>query len=546
MSVKHFFILLSLLTAALGARAQSAGNDTVLKGSTIEVIQSYKPEVKQAPKPEWIPQLPPADTTHPALNLEVPQQTLYYTYSSQPLRPLALGKDAPLPLFQSYVKAGGGNLGTIFLDAGTDALSGKDYETDFHLHHISQKGSIQNEKTALSGIEADGLYHTDNNDWHAGIQAERNQYYYYGYDHIKYDFPADSVKQVYTTVRATVDMKNKADSSDKLLYHPAITASLYDAKLNTSETSIGLNAPFTYRMDTSIDMLCNFTGVITDYKTKVWSTYNNFAQLAPGIALHHGPMSGHALLGLALGSDGRGYILPDVLAAFTLPDTRYIVSAGWQASLRRNTFEELSTENPYVLNNYNVIEQTRKDEVFLGLSGAVLDHFIFSVRGSWWHFNNLPTYLNDTGDQKQFYIVYDNVKALSFHAAARYTDANIWSVGATGDFYRYYNGTQLYVWQEPSVKIKGDFTINPSAKFMVTAYIALLSGLHARDISGNAVNMKPIADIGCNGEYQIIRRLSAFLQVNNLLNDKYQRWYGPGNGYQSYGLNIYGGLRLKF
>ena len=93
MSVKHFFILI-LLTAALGARAQRVSpSDTVLKGSTIEVIQSYKPEVKRAPKPEWVPQLPPADTTHPTLNLEVPQQTLYYTYSSQPLRPLALGKD---------------------------------------------------------------------------------------------------------------------------------------------------------------------------------------------------------------------------------------------------------------------------------------------------------------------------------------------------------------------------------------------------------------------------------------------------------------------
>src|ERR1700733_5748255 len=107
MSVKHFFILSSFLIAASGARAQSAGSDTVLKGSTIEVLQAYKPEVKQAPKPEWIPQLPPPDTTHPVLNIEVPQQTLYYSYSSEPLRPLALGKDMPAPPYQSYIKAGG-------------------------------------------------------------------------------------------------------------------------------------------------------------------------------------------------------------------------------------------------------------------------------------------------------------------------------------------------------------------------------------------------------------------------------------------------------
>ena len=198
-----------------------------------------------------------------------------------------------------------------------------------------------------------------------------------------------------------------------------------------------------------------------------------------------------------------------------------------------------------MVTNY-FIAQTRKDEVFLGISGTVLGHLVFNARGSWWNFNNLPTYLNDTGDQKQFYIAYDNVKALSFHGSLRYTDANIWSIGATGDFYKYYNGTQQYVWQQPNTTIKADFTINPSPRFMVTAYIAVLSGMHARDTSYNVVNMKPIADLGANAEYQVIHRLSVFLQINNLLDDKYERWYGPGNGYQSYGLNIYGGVRLKF
>ena len=541
MSVKHCFILSCCLIAASGARAQSAANDTVLRGSTIEVIQSYKPEVKQAPKPEWIPQLPPADTTHPALNLDVPQQTLYYTYSSQPLRPLALGKETPVTPFPSYVKAGYGNLSTIFADLGTSALAGDNYETDFHAHHISQKGTIQNEKTALSGLEADGTYHTDNNDWHAGIQAERNQYYYYGYDHKIYDFPTDSIKQVYTTVRATIDLKNKTDSTDKLSYHPAITGSLYDAKLNTSETTIGINIPATYKLDSSLDLTCSLTGIITDYKTNVWASYNNFAQLAPGLSLHHGPMSGHVILGLALAANGNGYILPDVLAEYSLPDTKCVLSLGWQSALRRNTYEELSTENPYVLNLYN-INQTRKDEVFFNIRGNEGEHFIFSGRASWWNFSNLPTFLNDTGDQKQFYVVYDNVKALSAQLGVRYTQANTWSIGATTDYYKYYSGSQQYVWQEPNVKLKGDVTINPSPKFIVTAYIALLSGIHARDTVGNIVTLKPIAEIGGYAEYQIIPRLSAFVQLNNLLNDKYQRWLG----YQAYGINVYGGIRLKF
>ena len=87
--------------------------------------------------------------------------------------------------------------------------------------------------------------------------------------------------------------------------------------------------------------------------------------------------------------------------------------------------------------------------------------------------------------------------------------------------------------------------MNVSKKFVARTYFALLSGIHARDTLGppaRIVTLQPIADLGVSAEYSIISRLSAFAELDNLLNDKYQRWYG----YQAYGLNIYGGLRLKF
>jgi outer membrane receptor protein involved in Fe transport len=79
-------------------------------------------------------------------------------------------------------------------------------------------------------------------------------------------------------------------------------------------------------------------------------------------------------------------------------------------------------------------------------------------------------------------------------------------------------------------------------KLDVTAYGNVLGGIHARDVKGNAVTLKTIADLGVGAEYRLIPRLSAFVQFNNLLNSKYQRWMG----YQVYGFNVYGGLRLKF
>lgn len=535
-----FFILFAAAYTANGQGTKPA-HDTLLKGgNTIEVLQKYKPQVKQAPKPEWMPGLPPADTSHAAMSYDVPQQTLYYTYSSLPLRPLALGKDVtPLP-FANYVKAGGGNLSTLFLDAGIGGIKGENYESAIHLHHLSQKGAIKYQQSSQSGLEADAVLHREYNDWHAALSGERNQYYYYGYNHSLYDFVSDDVKQAYTAIRASVDMQNKLDSDDHMYYHPAINLTSYNARFNTSEITLGLNAPVTYNIDSSLDAYVALSGAFTNYKSDTYSTNNNFIEVLPGMKYHKGRISGHLLLGLALGKGSTGYFLPDVMAGYRLPGDRFIVSAGWQSTLRQNTYEQMTMENPYMTSSYWVL-QTRRREAFVNVLGSTGDHLSFSGRVSMWSYNDLPTFLNDTGDQKRLYVHYLDVNAVSFHIAARYAMANEWSAGLSADIFSFSGSTQK-VWHQPTMKIKGDFAINPTPKLTVTAYLALLGGMQARDLAGNTVTLKMNTDIGCNAEYRFIKRLSAFVQVDNILNQKYQRWYG----YQSYGINIYGGLRLKF
>jgi len=541
MSLKPFFILI-LVAAAFCAKAQHAGqaSDTVIKGATIEVEQSYKPQVKQAPKPTWVPQLPPADTTHPSFSYDVPQQTLYYTYTSLPLRPLALGKDTEKLPFANYLSVGAGNLSTLYLDAGIGGISGNNYETDIHLHHISQKGTTEYQQSSLSGIETEGTLHNDFSDWHAVIDAERNQYYYYGYDHALLDYSSDQVRQTYTTIRACVDTRN-TDSTDKIDYHPTIFAYVYEARFNTSETNIGFNAPVTYDFDNNLQAQVAVNADIAHLATNGQSVNNGIGELLPGVNLHTGGFSGHALLGFALGMGGSGYVLPDVQAALIIPNTKFAMSAGYQATLRQNTYEQLTTENPYLSNVYTTT-QTRRDEVYAELQGSEGNHLSYSGRISWWQYQGLPTFLNDTGDHKQFYVVYDNVKAVSVQLAARYKMADRWSAGVTGDFYHFYNGSQTYVWQEPNAKIKGDFTVMLFSKLTVTAYLAFINGIYAKDGAGHINELKAIADLGGKAEYQIIPRLSAFAQLDNILNDEYQRWMG----YQAYGVNIFGGLRLKF
>jgi len=545
---KSLTILSLLLITAFSAKAQhSASQDTVLKGSSIEVIQSYKPQVKQAPKPKLVPTLPPVDTTHPVFNYDVPQQTLNYTYSSAPLRPLALGKDTARSPFPNYIKAGGGNISTIYLDAGIGEFQGADYESSIHLHHISQKSDLQYQQSSLSGIEAEGTLHKHGNDWHAGIDAERNQYNYYGYNHDLNTYSKDSTRQTYASIKAVIDMNHDADAADKVSYHPLLFGSLYTAKYNIRETSLGVAAPFTYNLDTSLQAEASLNGTLTELNTSAFTIPNNFIQLALGLNLHKDAISGHVFLDPTIGAGNSAYLLPDILASYKI-SSAFRVNIGWQALLHQNTLQQLTTENPFIyllpgtlLSSYQV-QQSRNDEVFASFDGSLGHHFVFSAKASWWSYTALPGFLNSITDQRQMYTTYEDVKATSLQASARYQVANTFSVGLSGTFYNFYSISQEHVWQQPDARIKADLMIRPIQKLTVTGYLSLLGGMYAQNNMGDAVKMNTIVDIGGNAEYSIIPRLSAFLQVNNLLDSKYQRW----QGYQAYGLNIYAGLRLKF
>ena len=50
------------------------------------------------------------------------------------------------------------------------------------------------------------------------------------------------------------------------------------------------------------------------------------------------------------------------------------------------------------------------------------------------------------------------------------------------------------------------------------------------------------ADLSAGFEYAINKKFSAWLDVNNIFNNKYERWHN----YQVYGLNVLGGVIYKF
>ncbi|MCB0699948.1 MAG: hypothetical protein H6551_08350 [Chitinophagales bacterium] len=546
MNIKRTVILTLAMAASVASTAQrrNRADDTVISGATIEIIQSYKPEVEQPPKPELTPTLPPIDTTTPVLNYTVPEQTLYYTYSSLPLRPLALSVDSAVKPLSNYLKLGGGNLSTIYLDAGITALHGADYETGIHVQHLSQNGGIKNQKVSLTGLNADGTLHKNGKAIRGRFGVSNNAYHFYGYDHAVYNYDAATVRQSYTTISLGADLTDEREIISGLTYHPSVDFSYFKDKSFFTEANADIIIPFTYYIDSNFQVYINAAAKMTFFSASNGSRQtNSYYYISPGLQFKTSKFYGHAAIAPTWGSSGKQYILPDLKIHFTVPETQLMMFAGWKGELTRNNNQQLTAINPYIYTAFPA-QQTASQEAFVGVKSNVGSKIAFSGRVSWWNYNNLPVFINDTAtDKKQFIVLYDNkVNAISLQASIRYQVAEVFSLGFSGQWFNFYNKTFEQVWHRPGVRFTGDILAQPTKKLTITGYVSFIDELYALEVNNRTFKLNALLDIGAGAEYEVIKRVNLFVQANNLLNNDYQRWYG----YNAYGMNIFGGARLKF
>ncbi len=545
---KYRFLLYPvLLLSALGTWAQKGNNkDTIIPGQTIEIIQSYKPEIAKPVKPVLYPSLPVIDTSRPVFQYEVPQQTLSYTYHSVPIRPLALGRAEVMNPFQNYVKAGFGNRSSVYIDAGLGNMKNEQYETALHFSHLSQKGPIVNQQSSRTTFNGTGKYYYGGHAFSAGLDISRNGHSFYGYDHDTFSFSRNAVKQVYTGGNIAIGMKNTKMNRWNVWYKPQFEFGLYTDKLNAVERKFAFDIPASMDIDSNMAFTMGIKGNFTQLKNDSFDVGNNYFQLNPALDVKWQSLRIHIGLSPTWGKNNTAYLLPDLRLAGSLFEQGITLVAGWKGELIQNTYQQLSTKNPFLYNIYSV-KQTKTDQVFGGFESALGKHISFGGTLSWRQWKDMALFINDytlSPDGRFFATVYDRkIQALSLDAFIRYQVGNVFGLSASGTWYNFYH-TETWdkAFQEPMLRLGGNMYIRPLDQLYINVNADFWDGIYARQYDGSNKKLSAFLDLSASAEYSIIPRLSLFLQLNNILDSRYQRW----NQYQTYGFNIIGGLRFKF
>ena len=518
------------------------------KKQTIDITSSYKPVLRNAVKINFSASHLNADTIKPKMNYTVPSQNLFYAYQPISLRPLALQQDTNLYLgIRNYIKLGYGNYSTPYVNAGFSFGDGKKMLVNLYANYISSKGKIANQDYTQLQIKANSIFFTPKNEVYVGAQLSQNSNYLYGYNHSLYTFKKDSVRQQFQDLVLTGGVRNTTSGEYGISYNPNITVINFTNKNKVNESTVIANAPITKTFGDAFMLKIDAKADITSYTTKNLASNikfsNNVFQIAPSIAISSPRFSINAGI-VPTWNNGVFVWLPNVFAEAQVKEKTFLIQAGWIGRYTKNTYRNLTALNPF-LTTIPFQKNTKEIEYYGGIKATVGKHFSFNIKGGIVSFNDMPLFINDTAtDNKAFNISNEkSVQSLRIHGDLSFINQDKFTLTAGLTF----NGYTLLqsnakAWNTVPMEITSSLRWWAFKQVLLKADLYAFSGGNYLTKGNKAQFFSGGTDISAGAEFKVNNRFSAWIDINNIANQKYQRWHA----YEVYGLNVLGGIRVSF
>ena len=540
-------IIATLIFCAAGQLIFAQRDST--KKQTIDITSTYKPVLRNAVKVNFSASNLTADTTKIVGPYSIPAQNLFYTYQPVSLKPLALAQDSALAMgLRNYIKAGFGNFSTPYVSAGFSFGDGKTTLANLYADYVSSKGNIKNQDHSLLNIKGSGSYFTARNEVYGGVAIKQEDNYLYGYDHLTHNYAKADVLQRFQDVSIRGGIRNKDKNETGINYNPNVEISVFSNQNKLTESSLVIDAPVEKTFDDVFSVKVAAKADITTYTTKGFIPnnikINNYIfQLSPELIYAKEFLTIHGGVSPAW-DNGKLSVLPNIYGEVQIKDKSFMVQAGLVGRFIKNSYRNLSAVNPY-LGTITRQQNTRETELYGGIKTSVGKHFNFSAKAGIINYNNLPFYINDTAsDYKSFRVVNESkVTDLRIHADMSFISQDKFTINGGLTF----NG---YTGMQDNAKAWGTIPLEITASMRWWAFKQVMLKSDFKAFTGGPYLLKNnvqktlsgAADLSAGIEFAINKNFSAWLDVNNIFNNKYERWHN----YQVYGLNVLGGVIYKF
>ncbi|WP_288424508.1 TonB-dependent receptor [uncultured Spirosoma sp.] len=458
------------------------------------------------------------------------------------------------PAFGNYVRLGAGNYSSFLGEGyfGLNTLSNMALEGSVR-HLSSGIGPVDGKNSAQADtrVKLTGKYLTDAFKLQADLGYDRNAYNFYGYSReyaAQSTFNPDLIKQQLNTVSLRLGIEN-AKSENAIDYSLRTGITNLRDRFNASEFDWGTNFNSSLGISDNIVALLSADAYLTQRSDGSIVDNRNLFRIKPTFKYTSPLLTVTAGVNVANQTDKRLGINDTrafpVLNIDLVPVSTIHFFAGVDGDINRNTLRTLLSENKWLAPQVLLANTVKSLDIYGGSKGDLGGGFGYEGKVSFARYRNFATFNNSLPDSSKFFVLYDGgvSRVLTISAQLGYNLKDRFRSSLKGEFFSYGLDRLEAAWGRPRIAATWTNSYTLNKKLFVTADLYYYEGIQNKNFtSGQTFTLKPIYDANLKIDYFLGDQISAFVSINNIIGQNYQRYLY----YQSMGLNFLGGISYSF
>ena len=553
--ILFFTIHYSLFTVHSTFAQQSKYNEVV------KIVAEYTPTISDAYKINLNPKIEDTIVEVPKLSYSISSVKINTAFALEPIKPLRMTAEPLDKLYNSLLNVGIGTYLTPYAEFFYNSTQSKDYNAGFHIKHLSSNASegiynYRNSRYSDNEVNVYGKYFMQNYTLFGDINYVRNVVHYYGHqlgtsDSIQ---RAQNDKQRFSLIDINAGIMGNFHDAQHLDYAVKLNFYNLSSLFNQKENHFTLNG-FASKsvsfMSTAKSQVAIVSADISyfNYINNLGNTGSTLYNITPEIRTDLGKLKVNIGFNISDHADANSAIMlsPVINANLAIVSDVLYVYAGIDRGFVKNTLKAFTDENPFIDADIPVLYTKNRFEFSGGIKGSFSKNLTFNAGITTINAENLPFFVTDTLStaKNKFTMIYDNVQITNLKGEVSWEQSDKLNIMLKGDYFNYNTSHEMYAWEKPAYDLALTARYHLNEQLTLKADLFGLFKIYERDyiktkLSPQKINH--IFDFNLGAEYRFTKQLSAFLNLNNVANYRYYRWYN----YPSERFNVLGGVSYRF
>ena len=546
-----------LIIATIWATQSIAQDDDGL-GGKFNVVRDYKPKLQDAEKLNIPAVLEPIRVKPFTFEYQVsPKLFELQPYYREGIQPISLGSFNEEPIPRSEVLFGLGNYQNIWAEAYYGSKKPKNKYYSIALKHRSGKAAVDYSNFSKTKLDLFGKKIYKRHILTANLTGNYISAHRYAdfTDSIpdSINFEADSIKNAYMWAGLDLSFGNYKNAKAAVNYQSNLNAyylgnnndinewaTLFDTEIN-KKFKDGNQADFLIQYD--YNAYNNIIGTLNRSIVRVNAAYKYFK---PKIKVRAGFKTASDNVSPMLTTESSTndfHIYPDFKIEYEITDKVLTAFGGVDGQLKKNSIVTTALINPFI-NSIVQLENTNEAlRAYAGIRGSYSDELSFELSAQFKTVSNLMLFATNDSLNYMLQPVYSgsNSSIVNLHAEIQYQQKERWMMNFTTNYYSY-TLVSIDPLNLPTFDAQLDlrYAFQNKMRFMLNVF-AFNSRISNNEARTDKTTLNGAVDLNLGADYILSNKMSVFLNINNILNKKYQIW----NRYQVQGLHAIIGVRLN-